>query len=154
MKWFVKPGCSTAKALSFINTRIQSWLDTYGQILLVVWTGTCDLTKKQRKFIDLSDNSVESIEHEYEKIHNLTLRYGDKLKVTILEVPQYSITNMEQKQGDPNPHSTRENAEILIDRVNRLNDKIRKLNSQSVSQILSPKFGIDYSAAIKEIGLM
>ena len=44
-----KGGRTTKQAVDYICSNIDYYIHRYGSILLVLWTGTCDLTKKSSK---------------------------------------------------------------------------------------------------------
>ena len=66
IKWEFKGGHTTKQAIDFISSNIQPYVSEYGYILLILWTGTCDLSRKvkcknskaRRIIVDLSDTSV------------------------------------------------------------------------------------------------
>ena len=68
--------------------------------MILIWTGTCDLTHKikdhsvkssgtRKKFIDLNSIAIEDIVHQYSRVLILN---SPQVKVIILEVPYYSIS--------------------------------------------------------------
>ena len=77
--WESRPSRSSQQAADFILYNINSWKSKYGQILILVWAGTCDLTHKikepsgqssrsRKKFIDLNSIAIEDIVHRYNRV--------------------------------------------------------------------------------------
>lgn len=142
-----KPGRTTLQAKIHIQNNIQTWIGRYKKVLIVLWTGTCDLTSKTDKFIDLqeqNEDSVLSIISEYENISSyINEKHKNNADIIILEVPQYSIEIWNSARGHEQPTQYKEHQEILIDRINRLNDGIRRINSRLTLSVALPRFGLD-----------
>ncbi|MES9884667.1 MAG: hypothetical protein ABW185_27805 [Sedimenticola sp.] len=146
--WYSKPGRNSSEAKYLIKRNINDWVSNHGKIVLCIWTGTCDLTVKRGKYIDIEDaRSVEQVLTDYTDIIQSVRSHGINVKVIFLEIPQYSIINWNRSRGHPNPDSYKENSDILVDRINRINDKIRDLNLELNSQ--SPQIGSDLYATHK-----
>ncbi|MES9884548.1 MAG: hypothetical protein ABW185_27195 [Sedimenticola sp.] len=145
--WQAKPGRTSKQATFHIKNNIERWVERYKNILVVLWTGTCDLTRKTGIFVDLNsseEDSVQSIIAEYENVSEfIANKFKDHAKLLILEVPQYSIEIWNSSKGHRNPTSYKENQEILINRITRLNDAIRKFNFELDPTTASPLIGID-----------
>lgn len=150
--WHYVSGRTTQQAADYIIANVESYLRKYNKILLVVWTGTCDLTKKinvpkslsaKRLFniVDLSPITVDDIVFHFERIVNLNRVYGDAIKTVILECPYYSIQIWNKSRGHPNSELFVEKNKILHDKVSQLNDKIRSLNQ--LNSVSAPKFSLD-----------
>ncbi|MES9881398.1 MAG: hypothetical protein ABW185_11010 [Sedimenticola sp.] len=138
LKWYARGGLTTRQALVLINDNLNEWLNLYGKIFIVVWTGTCDMTQKNGRYIKLSNISTDDIVEDYEKIAS---KSNVNVKIVILEVPQYSITIWNQTKGHANPNSFKEESELLVDQTELLNAHIRFINSKVNTE--SPRFGID-----------
>lgn len=132
--WESSPGRNSQQATDFILQNIDSWKSKYGSILILVWTGTCDLTHKirepsdhsfrpRKKFIDLNSTSIDEIVQQYEKV--LILNNSTNIKVVILEVPYYSISIWNYSKGCLT-------SDIYIDKDKSLQDKIDHLNQRIV----------------------
>lgn len=66
-------------------------MNIYGRILIAILAGTCDLTVKRGNCVQLSDTKVDDIIAQYKRIFSICERYGDQVRVAILETPYYSI---------------------------------------------------------------
>ncbi len=83
------------------TNNLDLWISRYKNIIIALWLGTCDLTKKTGKYIDLqAETSVDSVIEEYRKIaSHIKEKHGENAKVIVLEVPYYSIEIWKPKQG-------------------------------------------------------
>ncbi|MCG7878260.1 MAG: hypothetical protein N0C90_18295 [Candidatus Thiodiazotropha endolucinida] len=161
--WKCKGGRTSFQAADYIIHNIKHFVEVYGDIIIAVWTGTCDLTGfqsrscrytnhktfsyKQRKYIDLSNVTVDDVITQYQRIVSVCQSYDSKVKLVFLECPQYSICIWNKTKGDPNYENFKENTEILNERVNALDYSIRQLNE--TLGLNAPKFGIDLMTSRK-----
>ena len=81
-----------------MKQNIKNFINRYGRLLLVIWTGTYDLTRKEyislgdgsrniNKFVDLSGTTPDKIIAQYQHIRELKDAFGDLIQVLILECP-------------------------------------------------------------------
>lgn len=147
--WESQPGRSSQQAADFILYNINSWKSKYGKILILVWTGTCDLTHKikdpsdqssrpRKKFIDLNSIAIEDIIHQYNRVLILN---SPQVKVIILEVPYYSISIWNYSRGCLNSDFYREKDKILQGLLDQLNCSIKSLNQ--LNNFQAPRFSLD-----------
>lgn len=139
--WQAVGGRTTLQATNYILANIHSYLHKYGNILLIVWTGTCDLTRKTNRFVDLSGTAIDDIIFQYEKVFNLNTRFGDRVKVLVLEVPYYSVSIWNFHKGHPDQTAFQETDKILFNRISDLNERIKSLNQSH--GVVSPRFSAD-----------
>lgn len=157
--WRCRGGRTSFQAAGYIIQNIDYFVETYGDIVIAVWTGTCDLTefqsrskklssdklstfsRKARKYIDLSNITVDDIITQYQRIISACKQHGERIKLVFLECPQYSISIWNKIQGDPNFESYKQSTEILNERIKSLNQSIRQINK--TCGLDAPKFGID-----------
>ena len=104
--------------------------------MLILWTGTCDLTSKvgqnrygRKIIIDLNTVQVEDIVQQYNKFFEICSAYGDSVHDIILECLYYSISIWNSVQGHPYPNIFDQNELILYHKINELNQNIKELNS-------------------------
>ena len=136
--WQAVDGRTTIQATNYILANIHSYLHRYGNILLIVWTGACDKTRKTNRFVDLSGTAIDDIIFRYEKVFSLTTRFGDRVKVLVLEVPYYSVVNWNFHKGHPDQTTFQETDKILFNRISDLNERIKSLNQSH--GVTSPQF--------------
>lgn len=153
--WECIGGRNSFQAAQFVKENLEYFVSKYGNILLVIWTGTCDLThfihrlkpeanqqyRRRKRYIDLSSISVVDILAQYQQIISAVKVYGSRVKLVFLECPQYSISIWNENQGHPDFESFKSNTEILNSTIEELNKSIRELNSEN--EIRAPKFGLD-----------
>ena len=147
--WEFKGGRTTKQAVDHIATNIDYYRHKYGSLLLLLWTGTCDLTskvdnscKRDRKIIvDIRQTSVDEIVLQYERFLSVCSSYGDNVKPIILECPYYSISIWNNTQGHPNPTSFDKNNLILHQQITELNQRIKTLNE--IHNVTAPRFSTD-----------
>lgn len=152
--WRCKGGRNSVQAANYIIDNLDYFVETYGQILLLVWTGTCDLTEfqsvsksnfvnqsKLRRCIDLSHNTVEDILVQYRRILDTVQKYGCKVQLAFLEVPQYSICIWNKSKGDPHFENYKTSTDTLNSQIEQLNESIRDINRTYGIKV--PLFGID-----------
>lgn len=152
--WISKGGRNSFQAAQFIKENIAHFVHRYGNILLVVWTGTCDLTcfiqqgnfehrfyAQRTRYIDLSNIQIEDIIIQYQEILNCTFVYGSAVQTVFLECPQYSIVNWNENHHHPQFEIFQSNNQTLQLKIEILNKAIQDLNRSN--NVSAPKFGLD-----------
>lgn len=76
-----------------------------------------------------SDTSIETILEYIQKIIDL-IKEHPGCKVTILEIPVYSIVSWNKHSGHKNPEKFTEQDSQLENQIYKLNGQIRQLNMQ------------------------
>ena len=111
--------------------------------MIYVWLGTCDLTSQNKKYIALTgeDDQVVDIAYEYLVKIAALVKYFPSCRITILEIPVYSIKYWNQRKGHKNLDEFIEQDKKLETQVYNLNGKIRQINE--TNQIHSPTFSTD-----------
>jgi hypothetical protein len=141
--WWTRSGADTDSLYQWIKQGLRRQLSNHGKIHLYVWSGTCDLTCKQNRKIALADQEGEIVSRLiqlYKKFYKLTESHIN-LRVTILEVPYYSIERWNTHKGCQTSEEDRIQDQILKDQIDEINTNIRELNSDR--QLRSPKFNLD-----------
>lgn len=146
--WYIKPGKGSRYIINFVIENIDSWIRRYGSILLAIWTGTCDLTRKVDRFIDINDRvTPQSIVEQYERLTQIGQRYGNNLHIVFLECPYYSIEIWNRLKGHNASEVFKSNTKKLEGTIDELNNIIRDLN-RSLG-IHAPKFPEDMCTSRK-----
>ena len=111
-----------------MKKNIKNFIHRNGRLLLVIWTGTCDLTRKVyvspgdgsrkvNRFVDLSGTTPDEIIAQYQHICELERCLWKFIQVLILECPYYSITIWNSVKGHKDISIFEENYRVLHDRI-------------------------------------
>ena len=78
-----------------LKENINSAVHKYGHILIYVWVGTCDLTRKNSNGIialrtPASKQTVHDIVNEYREMIEVARPYGDRVIIRFLDIPVFS----------------------------------------------------------------
>ena len=149
--WRFKSGATIKDGRIFLEENIDSLVREFGNISLYVWFGTCTLTSKTKggciSLSSFSDEIIDSILTEIQKIRDIISRYPDS-KLTILEVPLYSIIAWNKKRRNhPDLSQFVVQEQALEEQIVKLNREIRKVNTELHSY--SPKFSSDLARTSK-----
>ena len=124
-----------------VERNLDRQFSNTGTAWIYVWLDTCDLTQKDKKYIAIrspeSDTSIETILEYIQKIIDL-IKEHPGCKVTILEIPLYSIVSWNKHSGHKNPEKFTEQDSQLENQTYKLNGQIRQLNTQL--GVYSPQF--------------
>lgn len=131
---------------TWLQQNLASKVEEYGQIVLYVWLGTCDLTVKQTDY--------QKVGHRYRKVQYIDLRhasdafsvayvkqqidkfrrfvsYFPSVQIVFLKIPCYSIVGYNKHLRYPQSDKFLENEYVLNERIGILNDYIKEVNSDS-----------------------
>jgi hypothetical protein len=143
IKWWCKPGRDSTQTLNWIRQNISDQIGHYDKIALYIWIGTCGLTRKNKQYISLANHnnsSLNTIKENVEEIAKILQSYP-AYTLTFLEIPVYSIYELNKYKGHKEQNQFKEQDEQLISQVRALNDYNRKLNIRF--QKTSPNFSQD-----------
>lgn len=141
--WWAKSGASTEERYRWIKNNIRDLKATHNKIHIYFWTGTCDLTFKNKKSIHLASREegiVEDLITTFKKVSNLQEECKG-VKVTILEIPFYSIQAWNRNKGLKPREVEEEEDHILKKQIETINKEIRKLNTDH--NLRAPRFNLD-----------
>ena len=139
--WWNKAGDIIQNRIIWLKENLHHKKSLLGNIHLYVWLGTCNITSRDESgFISLSPNPADKFDFiidKYREIIDILAAYQDS-KISILEVPVYSIAAYNTKLGHSNPSKFTNQDTYLINAVLDLNQKIRQINQQLGTR--SPNF--------------
>ena len=139
-----KGGARFQDQYNWLTRNLPRLVQKYGDLVLYIWLGTCDLTNRRGRFIDLrhsDDNTAVSyIKNQIDKFISYISHYPT-VKFVFLEIPPYSIEHWNRSKGHSHPSSFHQNDLVLTERINLVNDYIREINEKS--EVVSPKFRFD-----------
>lgn len=123
-------GAKTEVLVNLIESRIEKALKRHQYIIIYLWAGTCDLTEKRGKFINLrhhSNKSVNNIVEQYNRALKLVRKYkGAEIK--FIDCPILSIVKWNKSRNHQNPAKYKSEDFQVTRQVKLLNSKILELN--------------------------
>ncbi|KAK3100171.1 hypothetical protein FSP39_015731 [Pinctada imbricata] len=141
--WWSKSGAKIEDSTRWLRTNIARKIIQLRDVWLYVWLGTCNLTAKNKKYISLkseTDEEILRIEKYYKEIIKIVDKYPGS-KITILEIPLYSIKCWNQNKGHKNPSAFEDQDTKLEQQILKLNTRIRTINASLGNH--SPSFTSD-----------
>lgn len=128
----------------WLQSNLDKKVRIFGQIVLYIFLGTCDLTGKKGRFIDLKHEddavAISYMYHQIDRILNF-VKHFPTVSVVFLEIPPYSIQTWNQSKGHRDPSSFLSRDLILYERICIVNDYIKSVNEQVGA--ISPRFKLD-----------
>ncbi|CAG2217869.1 unnamed protein product [Mytilus edulis] len=143
--WFCRKGARIRECREWLESSIDTLIQEEGNIWVNVWAGTCDFTIKNGRYISLrthDDSVVDDIIAEANLITQCIKAHPGS-KVTILEIPLYSIVNWNwaARISKNQIQSFYQHDKDLEEQIVSVNRKIREVNTSNISY--SPKFSSD-----------
>ena len=153
LEFACKPGATFPDRFHWLRRNLQNRVYYYTNIVLFVWIGTCDLTKKTDKFIELKHDTDEiAVNYCITQIQRFLgfVSSFPTVEIVFLEIPPYSISRWNAYQGHQDCDQFKSQDLILDNRVILVNEFIRQVNSYK--QFTSPKFRLDVTRTHKSKG--
>ena len=111
IKFLGRSGFTSSNTVKFLTVKkLKSIVKFNNCVHIYVWVGTCDLTAKGKRFIDLRKPTKKTLHvlcSNLELIKNRCISCG--IKVTFLQIPYYSIQFWNRNKGHENPDIFSEN---------------------------------------------
>jgi hypothetical protein len=139
--WWCKKGATIEERLHSLRSNIESKINEIGNIHLYIWLGTCNLTQKGKHFSNsLANPQPEPANEIIEslQIFEIILKPYPGTKLTILEVPHYSIVQWNTSRTHPKPEIFKDQDEQLQNQIDQVNTFIQQYNTTLQSR--SPLF--------------
>ena len=115
-----KAGARFADYYPWLQRNLANKVKCHDKIVLYVWLGTCDLTVKTGKFINLRHHSNE-LANQYVTTHiNKYIHFisqFESVKLVLVEIPPYSIVEWNRVKGHSNPEYFSEQDSVLRERI-------------------------------------
>ncbi|CAG2188875.1 unnamed protein product [Mytilus edulis] len=127
-----KSGATTEVLVDLIKSRIEKSIKRHQHVIIYLWSGTCDLTKKEGRFIKLkshSKQSIQTIEEQYNRAINIVSKYQNA-EIKFIDCPLLSISNWNKYKGHKNPETYKVEDFLVTKQIQELNYKIYQLNSK------------------------
>lgn len=137
--WWAQSSATIQDRITWLKENLHNKIRLLGNIHLYVWLGTCNLTTKDKGgFISLSPKgSVDLLMNNFREIIKLLASYPES-KITILEVPIYSIAKYNSTHHHPDISKFADQDVDLMTEILELNTRIKNLNQEL--QSTSPSF--------------
>lgn len=153
--WWCKGGGTTTSQFTYFSNHIEDVLKDYSEVVVYLWTGTCDITEKVRHLnsygkyvktnqIKLQNEDVQGVTDDLKQKYTVFSDFCKTLEgVTLvcLEIPFYSIQAWNETFNGQDKEEYKRQDKILIDIIISVNNAIRDVNRQN--SVLSPKFATD-----------
>ena len=100
--------------------------------IVLIWLGTCEITKKNGKFIELFANSNEKIDQiivKYRYLKSDIQRTNRQAEVIFLACPYYSIVEWNRRKGCSDPSVYKNQDSELFSLIDYYNQKVTTLNA-------------------------
>ena len=125
------PGARTKQLVDLIQERIEKAINRHNNIVIYLWAGTCDLTAKEGKFIQLrhySDKSVNEVIEQCKRAIKIVDRHSHA-EIKFVDCPILSIVNWNKHKKHPKALTYRGEDFKLTRQIKKLNSKIVELNN-------------------------
>ena len=141
-QWCIS-GARTRDLLNIIKQRTTKALQRHGKILIYLWAGTCDITKKCGKEICIrnKDNiTVNNIIRDYQSIIEYLEQFGADVILKIVDLPILSIQKWNTKHLRNNQikpqdlQKYKDEDKILTEQISDLNKRIWQMNKTAGHQ--------------------
>ena len=121
-------GATAENRLDYLRQNLESHIETYTNITLFVWLGTCNLTKKtQNGCIEITSkdsSAAYSLIETLKQLYHFVRQFGSAVKLVFIHIPVYSITHYNKYKNHNNPDIF---SEQDFDIVNRYIDDTNRI---------------------------
>lgn len=158
-----RKGARYAEYYQWLTKNLYRKVNQFGNIVLYIFLGTCDLTKlnvsidknsrRQKRYIELRHNDDKSaVSYLIEQINKFCLFVSNfpSVSIVFLEIPPYCIREWNRLQGHPDPASFADQDTKLYERISIINEYIQGVNG--LSHVESPHFNLYLKRGRKEKG--
>ncbi|MEW8487242.1 MAG: hypothetical protein AB2705_18850 [Candidatus Thiodiazotropha sp.] len=140
VQWHVKSGRTTEEGIRYLEREIPNFSRHHGQIVILFWHGTCDVTKKIGPHIYLKHKKeADATDYWHPKYSRLVeiLSSYPTIKLAILEIPPISTKIWNKMHG----HDSWEiiDDEEVNKQVHLHNEIVQEVNASLNFNFISPK---------------
>ena len=141
IEFWCKKGATAEDRLDYLQENLSQNLTRLNQITLFVWIGTCNLTTKSDKFIELASTKV--IQHlssskYWKKNYHFVRTF---VTLVVLHLLLYSIYHYNKFHNHPDPDKFSDQYFVLHQQINIVNDYINDTNR--LLQVYTPRLSED-----------
>ena len=126
-----KAGTRTSELVDIIQERIQKAIKRHNQIVIYLLSGTCDLTIKKGKFIELRHSGKKTVDQIVEQFHraiNIVAKYPTA-EIKFIDCPILSIVQYNTHKGHNKPEIFKVDHFSATRQVIQLNARITDFNN-------------------------
>ncbi|CAG2190723.1 unnamed protein product [Mytilus edulis] len=130
LETWCKSGATTEVLVNLIKTRIAKAIKRHHHIIIYLWSGTCDLTTKEGKYIKLkfhNNRAIKIIEDQYKRAISIIDSY-QHAEIKFIDCPLISISNWNKSKGHKRPETYKVEDFLATKQIQELNGKIYELN--------------------------
>ena len=123
-------GAEISVLVDLIEERIEKAIKRHRNIVIYLWSGTCDLTVKEGKFIKLrnrNNKTIDLIVKQYKRAIKIVDRFP-RAEIKIVDCPILSIVNFNKTKGHKQPATFRVDDFKVTNQIKELNKRIVQLN--------------------------
>ena len=143
----------------WLRINLITLVQSFGNIVLYIFLGTCDLTFKKGKFTELRHkddiSAISYVKFQIERYLAFVKNFST-VTLVFLEIPPYSIEAWNRAKGHRDPKNFHSQDFILLERIALVNEYIRSVNERSSESrktpLSSPRFKLDLLKFRKEKG--
>jgi len=147
LQWWYAGSATANDQLRYLKDNLEIKLHRHPRILLYIWVGTCNLTRKNGDFIELKPRDNLAV-HELTKTIYAFVSDFPTVKLSFLELPYYSIFHWNAYKKHPTPGEFKNDDFLLMDQIGQINSFIRETNI--LLRKYSPKFNCDLQNCRKD----
>lgn len=137
-------GARFADYFPWLVKNLQKKVDRYGCITLYIFLGTCDLTTRKGKYIELRHTddaiAVSYLKYQIDRFFNFVSNFPT-VSIVFLEIPPYSIQEWNKSRGHRDYKSFLSQDLALYERLSLVNEYIKTVNERT--NVKSPRFHLD-----------
>lgn len=137
-------GARFADYFYWLQSNLPKKVAQFGNIVLYIFLGTCDLTLRKGKYIELRhDSNALAVSYlQYQIIRYLQfVSHFTSVSIVFLEIPPYSIETWNKSRGHRDPASFHSQDLLLRERILPVNKYIKEVNDRKL--VKSPRFITD-----------
>jgi hypothetical protein len=101
-KFIYRGGARLADYFPWLVKSLQGEVNQYGNIVIYLWLGTCDLTRRNGRYITLRHSAekqaVEYIQYQLYRYNHFIAAFPN-VKIVFLEIPSFSIREWNKSKG-------------------------------------------------------
>ena len=131
--WCNRPGARTIQQLVWLERNLNNLVRDHGKLMIYIWLGTCDVTCKTGRYIDLRFPSLERLLSELKPLFDryVTLcERNSQVSCCFLEIPQISVYEWNRSRNHPTPGYYKQRDTEVRKQIDGFNEFLHTLNER------------------------